>query len=230
MTTIVELPSQVVQILSVGWLWTFFHCSPMCGPIVSGLEIGKNGIVKGLFLYQAGRAIVYLLFGAAAGWIGSAKLFDRPALGWILVAVFLLMCVWQWKGTSSDWIPNSIFQNWARLNSKISGTVRPLVLGVLLGFLPCMLSFWALGLAAATRSPLYGMLVMLILIIFTILPLFVSLITSRFVFGRAQTFSKMLLPLSTIWIFLATCASNDLISHFHYTFELFGRNFVLMFW
>lgn len=226
-----ELRSPILQILSLGWMWTFFHCSPMCGPIVCGLQIGKDGVVRGLLLYQSGRAIVYGAAGAAAGWIGSSEIFDRPAIGWLLVVLIFAMSLWQWRGSKNDLpIPRSIFHFWSRITSGSVRSCRPFVLGMLLGFLPCMLSIWALGLAASTRTIVGGLSVMLILIGLTTLPLFLSLCGAKFFFFRAPKLSRILLPLSALWILLVTTAANGYIAHRHLNFDFLGRSFTMMFW
>src|SRR5690606_9992314 len=81
-----------IQILSLGFVWILTHCAPMCGPIVSGLNLDKtlNGhSFKALFYYQIGRSITYVFFGIVAGGWGAHLALKNPRFGWVLV-IFLL--------------------------------------------------------------------------------------------------------------------------------------------
>jgi sulfite exporter TauE/SafE len=224
-----------LQLFSLGIIWILLHCAPMCGPIVAGLKLESsmgNSCLGGLIMYQSGRALVYASLGAVSGSFGSHLLFKKPQVGWLLV---LLLLVFAFKEAFPNKIqfqfPKLLMGFWGSLIGKLKGPFRPFLLGILLAFLPCMLMFWALGLAATTGSPFLGALVMLLLVFLTSLPLYVSVkgghILGKFFKGKAAGF---VLLVSASWCALMTAASSDLIGHFHFHFYAFGKKYMIMFW
>ncbi len=179
--------------LGLGLAWTSLHCAGMCGPLVAGFRLGACAdsrrpslrAVAGLAAYQLGRMGFYALAGAAVGGLGESlgsrlRNWDL-VLGGVLAAGFFLAALHQlgwlrWPRRRQaqpvvDHAPRPPLAG--RLASRILGRFadRPLLraaaLGMAMAFLPCGIVFWALGLAAATASPLYGALTMVALVVLT---------------------------------------------------------------
>ncbi len=229
------IESPFLQLASLGFIWIFFHCSPMCGPIVSGLQLGStvNGSVfQGIFLYQLGRGVIYGIFGMLAGWFGSSEIFKQEWIGWGAVGVLGTMTIVQVLGTSGRiQIPPILLSFWAKSISHFKGKSRPFFLGMVLGFLPCMLSLWALSLAASTRHIFQGFLLMWLLIFMTSLPLWATALGGSWLMrGQGAKVSQGVLGFSTLWTALIVSASQGLIPHWHFSFEIFNRSYTLMFW
>lgn len=222
-----------LQILSLGFVWVFLHCSPMCGPIVSGLNLGKQlHPAAGLLLYQTGRGFMYAFFGGLAGYFG-ASMVVAPWWGWILVGFMGLLLLSKLFPRVLDFdqtTPRFLIRatSWAQQMSPIP---RATLLGVIFAFLPCMLTIWALTLAAGTQSVVEGAGVMLTLVAMTTLPLLtVSWGIHRVFKGAQRQVTVFLLGLSFLWTLLVTLAANEWIPHQHWIFEFQGKSYTLMFW
>lgn len=225
--------SAFLQILSLGFVWVFLHCSPMCGPIVSGLNLGKQiHPALGLFLYQTGRGFMYAVFGGLAGYFGSSMLIS-PWWGWLLVAfmaTLLVSKIFPDIFNISESTPRFLVRTTSQIQ-KLAPMPRALLLGVIFSFLPCMLTLWALGLAAGTRSVVEGAGVMICLVAMTTLPLLsVSWGIHRLFRGVQRQVTIILLGISFVWTLMVTMAANELIAHQHWMFELGGKSYTLMFW
>lgn len=228
-----QIENPFLQILSLGLIWIFFHCGAMCGPIVSGLQLGQGirfGNLGGLLLYQLGRGIFYALFGALSGAMGAS--IKAPWLGWVVVFFMALMIFFQWvPRTPKFQVPSGLMNLWIQMTRYFQGPLRPLALGALFSFLPCMLTFWALNLSASTQSPLKGALIMCLLVSLTSLPLAAAVLGMAWL----QDFKKWrlqswVMSLSFLWTLLVVMASEGWISHQRILFEWGGRTYVLMFW
>jgi sulfite exporter TauE/SafE len=112
-----------------------------------------------------------------------------------------------------------------------AGPARLVALGGLLGLMPCMITLWALGLAATTGSPLHGAGVMLTLVAMTtpvllgvtLLPRLVRRVTGR----AGPTWVPRLLPgLSAVWLILVGLAGFGLVPHAHLSLG----PWMVMFW
>lgn len=153
------------------------HCLGMCGPLVLAFP-ATTGRFSSHFFYHLGRAATYVAMGVIMGALGSglsllaAKGGDEP-LVWVvraqvglsvLAAVFLLMFGFsrlgflkepEWMSLSSpDKIPGFHRVMVSALHTRSS--VSMLLLGVMLGFLPCGLSFAAFARALAAGGPFAG--------------------------------------------------------------------------
>lgn len=233
-----SLQSIYSQIFSLGFIWTFFHCVPMCGPIVGGLPMAphSSGSVSlslhHFVLYQAGRSIVYSIFGAFAGALGSRFQMLSPEWGWILV-VFLLFIL------GGRFLPSELSE---KLTAKISSILsrmlrwnvplgRAFFFGLVFGFLPCSLTLWVLSLAAATGSVWHGVMVMNFLILLTCIPLTVAILGGEWLrHCRLQWMGTAALSVSVLWTSLSTAAACGWIDHQQFHFELFGHHYMLMTW
>ena len=106
--------------------------------------------------------------------------------------------------------------------------------GLLLGFLPCMLTFWVLGIAASTASIVHGALVMVLLLAMTTpvlavaamgssLPGWLGGLGSEKVLGGAMIFSG-------IWLGLIAMAANGWIDHAHWPVVIGDWELTIMLW
>lgn len=207
----------------------------MCGPIVGSLKlpstVGGNRW-KALFLYQLGRGGVFILIAAAGALVSSKLSLNLSWLGWPLVALLFTLGLSKALGHPlSPQLPPRMLQLMSKIAMRPTGAFRPLAMGVVLAFLPCMLSFWAIGLAASTGSPVQATLAMTTFVLMTSLPLGIA-IAGGDLFGRIRirNLEAYALMFSAVWCGLMTAASMGWIPHAHYMFSLFGRQYSLMFW
>ncbi|TVR04495.1 MAG: sulfite exporter TauE/SafE family protein [Deltaproteobacteria bacterium] len=251
------------QLFSVGLLWTSVHCAGMCGPIMIGLTASRGiaderpaarlrKAASGVFAYQGGRAIMYMALGAAAGlagavleaWVHGAT---RVA-GLVLAAVLMGMGLWALPGTPwaaararMDARSGAATGRWMgqvlrRLDPWLprQGAARMALVGFALGLLPCMLTFWALGLAASSADPLHGALLMLGLILLTTPVLTAAgcstVVSQRFRLRAGAAFVPLALLFSGTWVALVSAAANGWIPHVSIPLRLFGQDLSLMLW
>jgi sulfite exporter TauE/SafE len=160
-----------------GLLGGFGHCVAMCGPLVGAIGLaGPAGTpVRRALLpqlaYHAGRITTYAMLGALMGLAGSfvnvagrlAGIQDAVAVG----AGALMLALGLGAALSSRWVKDA--------EGKVAGAVmgaarriaggeapaRAYPLGLMLGLLPCGLSYSALAGAAATGHPATGLLLAL---------------------------------------------------------------------
>ena len=142
-----------------GFFGGFGHCLGMCGPIVAAHAMNAGG--RRLFphcLYNLGRITTYSLVGGLMGLTGSFAGVIRPienfqnilmaAIGFVMVLMGLAV---------GGWLPWSIGQGgcgWNRIGSLVKfvtetgspGAFFPM--GLLLGFIPCGMSYTAFIAAA----------------------------------------------------------------------------------
>ena len=249
---------QYAQLVSVGFLWISFHCAGMCGPLVLGLDLGGHAeggqgrsrasragsASVNLLLYQCGRSITYAVMGALAGWGGQALQGGIQQVtqitGLVLAGVLVLAGALNLLGRS----PGGDGSSWDRLGRALGavagrlrsggGRLRKLYLGVVLGFLPCMIPIWALGLAASTQSALHGALIMVLLVWLTSGVIFGFGLAPSVARGRASRLLSRLLPvmliLSGVWMGLIAAGANGWIEHLNLGFTLGGEGYAVMFW
>ena len=162
------------------------HCLAMCGPILLAFQRALTApeapaaTARASFAtsigYHAGRLWTYAVLGFAAGWLGSrlrvgAELFgwQRPlaALAAFAVLAVGLIALGVIPGLRLDLkLPESCLPShqrhpWlAALVAERRASAR-LLLGALMGLLPCGLVYGALILASTLPSPLYSALGML---------------------------------------------------------------------
>jgi sulfite exporter TauE/SafE len=122
----------------------------------------------------------------------------------------------------------------AKRLQRLPGLRRKFFLGVALGFLPCMITFWALGLAASTQSPLHGAILMVLLVWMTSLVIFGIGLAPALLPVKARRFRERLLSVflvfSGVWLGLISAAANGWIEHAGVGFSAAGRGFAVMFW
>ncbi len=162
---------------TTGFLGGFGHCVAMCGPLVAALGISAPpGIPLRRSLapqvaYHLGRITTYGTVGAVMGLAGSfvnvaGRLAGAQDVAAVLAGV-LLVALGLGAAAQSLWVKGAE----GRIAGRVMGAVRRLAgqeaparaypLGLLLGLLPCGLSYSAFAAAAATGDPLRGMAVAL---------------------------------------------------------------------
>lgn len=256
-----EMAPFYAQVIGIGVIWVTVHCIGMCGPIMASLT-AATGInqartpgkrlwraLKGVVSYQGGRAVVYAGLGAAAGGVGAgaqALIEDLAQTAGLAVAV-LILAVGLWKllpfssAVFAETSGGSFATRWTawalrRIGRRLpsSGVARMAAFGFALGFLPCVLMFWVLGIAASTASVVHGAAVMVLLVAMTTpvllaaalgssLPGFFRKLRSDRVIGAAMV-------VSGTWLALIAAAANGWIGHVHLPVEVGGRELVIMLW
>lgn len=247
--------SAYTQLFGIGILWISFHCAGMCGPLLMGLDVSGAGRgqspLRGaaqILLYQMGRGLTYAWLGGICGLIGSRLHagFFRVSAGLALVlGLFTMMMALR----RQIHLPRAELRMlgrreqglWAKLAGKARrllvelayqpGPWRNLALGAAMGFLPCMITIWALGLAALCGSPLDGALLMLLLVCLTTpVLLTVTLLPHVLPWRQRLRFLAPYLPmLSGLWLVLVGGAGLGLWPHVHASVSFFHRHFMVMF-
>jgi len=176
-----------IALLSVGLAGGFAHCGPMCGPFVL-MQIGTEGsggpglrrLVTGLLpFYQLGRIATYAALGAVAGGLGASFVAlsnFRGALSVLLAlaaAIFLVQALKAVAPFIEARLPHLLLGTGvATLVARAAEPLlrapgasyrgpRGILLGLVLGFLPCGFLYAALTAAMATGGALAGSLAML---------------------------------------------------------------------
>lgn len=153
------------------------HCSQMCGPIVLAyslpLRSKGRGAIAAHLAYNAGRITTYSLLGAIAGAAGGgmtslARLagIERGAaivagVAMILAGIFM---AWRLPAQALIRIGGSGSTRLSRIAAGLlqaPGALNKLILGLVLGFLPCGLIYAALMKAVDAGSAAEGAVSML---------------------------------------------------------------------
>ncbi len=252
------------QVFGIGLLWVTVHCFGMCGPIMASITAATGvhqspdpttrlwRAFKGVIAYQSGRGLVYMALGASAGLAGSAArglIRDLTQTAGLVVAavilaiglikLFSLRPPRALAGLRSRWSKRS-----ARFTSKVlrilrhngprSGAAAMVLFGLALGFLPCMLMFWVLGIAATTQSAFHGAALMLLLVAMTTPVLVLAACGSSLpgIFRRLRSDRVIggAMVLSGVWLMLIAFAANGWIDHVHIPFEFRDEPLVIMLW
>lgn len=236
-------------------------CGPiLIGLDVSGAGRGSS-TARGaghILLYQVGRAITYVFLGGLFGLVGasieSAFLHVGGILSLVFGLVLLGVAIWNLKPKARP-EPGELVQGFGlrrpdrlpwyqRFARRAKAALLPLsggrravdsvALGAVMGLMPCMITFWALGLAATTGSPLHGAGVMLLLVAMTTPMLLGVTLLPRLVrrpFRRwAARIPAVLMTISAVWLMLVGAAGLGLIEHAHVGVELGGEHYMIMFW
>ncbi len=164
----------LVLAAGTGLLGGFGHCAGMCGPLVASVTLvstpafGARRALGGQLLYNAGRVTTYACIGGVMGLTGSFVNTAGRLAGFqdaVAVAAGLLMIVMGLGAAGVTRRLRGLEQRvTARVLRAVSGVVegggpgRFYALGLLLGFLPCGLSYSAFVGAAATGGLPQGML------------------------------------------------------------------------
>lgn len=247
------------QLIGIGLLWVTFHCSGMCGPIMVGLVAHNYAPVPGerqraqvtrralgILAYQGGRAVIYGVFGALAGWLGASLDQSLRQVTGVASAVgaalLVLIALYQIFGFGLGDKANTSYAKLGRWLGRLMkrmehivpsrGATRMAAFGVLMAFLPCMLMFWVLSLSMTSSSPMHGALMMVLLVAMTTPVLIISGCATALAPSRLRGAGERLIPVallvSGVWMGLIAAASNGLIEHIHLPFELFGEKYTFM--
>jgi len=153
----------------------FGHCIGMCGPLIASQSLsfqrtGAGRLMTPHALYNIGRIITYGLIGALMGLTGSFMNIAGRLAGIqnsVLVIAGLTMMLMGisiiWQRGATGWIEghNSTVLRAARHILSSRSSFRPLGLGLVMGLLPCGLSYTIFIAAAGTGSSMAGMLMAL---------------------------------------------------------------------
>ncbi|MDP2341856.1 MAG: sulfite exporter TauE/SafE family protein [Deltaproteobacteria bacterium] len=246
-------PEAVGRLFGVGLLWMGVHCAGMCGPLLLGLDVAgtragssvAGGALRTL-LYQAGKGCSYAVLGALAGLIGAGLEEVSTRAGALLAVGFGVLALLHSGGllararddtvqigaTKTTTTTTTTLLSWVRPLLVSRHPLRPFFLGLALAFLPCMISLWALGLAALTSSPAWGALVMLALAAATTPLLILTSVLSRgarWLSARARSrVQQASAVVAGLWLVLIGLAGLDLIDHAHVPLSIAGRSFLVM--
>jgi sulfite exporter TauE/SafE len=158
--------------VTAGFLGGFGHCAAMCGPIVCALTLTQRpSSWVPQVLYNAGRIASYTLIGAAMGAAGSAVDLGAQMAGTqkvvILFAGGLMILMGIMSATTGRGVPqwieaqNTPVLRLARKLIAIRAEAKFLPLGLVMGLMPCGLSYSMFIAAAGTADPLQGAILLL---------------------------------------------------------------------
>lgn len=198
-----------------------------------GLGFNEPSILislRNLAYYQMGRGFVLGSLGALVGIAGESFSERSPLFAWSLVVLLFFMAASKWlRLKAGESIALSFAKVLAPFMKKWKG--RPFLMGIVLGFLPCMLIAWALTVAASTASPWSGAVVMMLLVLLTTLPLGLVVLGNQSMKRFQRPWMEpSLLTLSFLWTLLITLGADEMIPHFHFNFEILGEHYHFMFW
>jgi uncharacterized protein len=165
--------------LATGFLGGFGHCIGMCGPLVAASALhgaatgGERSIASRVvpqFLYHAGRLTTYAIVGAVMGLAGSfvnvaTKIVGLQYSVMIISGVVMIIMGFGVLGFGTmAWLErhNTLVLRAAKTFFSGSSAARYYPLGLVLGLLPCGLSYTVFIAAAGTGTPLAGFLTMLL--------------------------------------------------------------------
>jgi sulfite exporter TauE/SafE len=165
--------------LTAGFLGGFGHCIGMCGPLVASSSLHSTiaGVAHDLrvriieqVLYNAGRITTYGVVGSIMGFAASfvnvaSKLVgiqNGVMMGAGIMMVILGLGIAGVVG-GTGWIErhNSMVMAMAKKTFNLSSRWKFYLLGLVMGLMPCGLSYTAFIAAAGTGSSLGGVLTML---------------------------------------------------------------------
>ncbi len=165
--------------LTSGFLGGFGHCIGMCGPIVASSSLhsaaarvahdSRARIIEQV-LYNTGRIMTYGVVGSIMGFAASFVNVASKLVGiqnGVMVGAGIIMVVMGFGilgvvgGTG--WIErhNVLVIAMAKKTSNLSSRWKFYLLGLVMGLMPCGLSYSVFIAAAGTGSPLGGVLTML---------------------------------------------------------------------
>ncbi|MFO0750999.1 MAG: sulfite exporter TauE/SafE family protein [Myxococcota bacterium] len=213
-----------------------------------------RGVLR-ILTYQAGRATTLATLGALAALAGRGlEAVFQPA-GAVFALLFgaavlasVVRKLWPRRaaeGTAHAAMPSATVTQVAlrapgekrKEPWSLARLVRPLsladtpgstwLLGVVMGFLPCMIVMWALGLAATTRSVLDGAGIMITLVAMTTPVLLgVTLLPRLMPKGARVWLPAALMAVSGVWLVLVGLAGFSLVPHVHVA----AGDYVVMLW
>ncbi|MGC5327285.1 sulfite exporter TauE/SafE family protein [Brevibacillus sp. SYSU BS000544] len=146
------------------------HCIGMCGGIVSTWTLQSSApVMQTMLAYNSGRIITYMFVGAFMGFIGSfvdaaGKVVGLQGIANIVGGLFILLWVYRkYALPIAAWTPIRIpvIHSFLEGTKKQTGVIPVFISGLLLGFIPCGLTYAMHMKAAATGDWLEGTLTLL---------------------------------------------------------------------
>ena len=169
------MESALIVMLLAGLAGGFGHCIGMCGPVVAAYSFGEQRLrYLHHILYNLGRITTYMFMGAVVGLTGSflvltSSIEKIQAAIMVLAGISIIImgiAIGGWipvrrSPKSSSWLSSTIQKTMELFKGpRTAGTYYPM--GIVLGFLPCGLTYTALLAAARaamdTDNHLAGML------------------------------------------------------------------------
>ncbi len=160
--------------LLLAGLVSSLHCIGMCGPLLVGFSQafqradGHRGVAMDFVWYHVGRIWTYALLGFAAGVVGAGVRHGSAVMGWHRAAGIGIGVVVIFSGVAllgaipglkiESLIDGCAMHRWRRFDWFRSllaghGPLPRLLLGVVMGFLPCGLVYAMLAVVAALPTP-----------------------------------------------------------------------------
>lgn len=216
-----------VAVFLIGLVSSISHCYGMCGGFImsytlkaqdaglveSGRWISLRNMLPHL-LYNSGRILTYTFLGGLFGAFGAAlkhAIIGAQSILFILAGIFIVflgidLAGWL-KGISLTTLPGiRIFQRWVSYLLQHVNYQNLFVYGLILGFIPCGLVYFAGADAMASGSVLQGMTIMFLFGLGTLPALFVlgfgaQLMTTRFrkIMFKVVAILMLIFGLFTIW-------------------------------
>ncbi|HIJ59957.1 MAG TPA: sulfite exporter TauE/SafE family protein [Nitrospirae bacterium] len=169
----------LVLAFSTGLLGGFGHCIGMCGPFVAAYTMHrsydlKEDLLSSLLthcLFNIGRVSTYTFIGAMMGLSGSfvnsaGKIAGIQNIASLLAGLILIILGLGISGLTRKMLffesYNSMIVNAIKFVLKDTSRLRYIPLGLLIGFLPCGLSYSIFISSAGTGSMLQGMTISLV--------------------------------------------------------------------
>lgn len=177
------------------------HCVGMCGPIVLALPGGHHVGVQ--LAYHAGRATTYVAIGAVLAGLGAGltEVARVQLVASLLAAAFLLVFGLARLGVLREprWLMGSSLSplrlpGFRRVMRALRGGNRLAIVpyGLLMGFLPCGLSYAAFARALAADGPADGALMVALFALGTVPGLLAVATAASGFFRRHQQLSQLL--------------------------------------
>jgi len=174
--------------LTTGLLGSFGHCLGMCGPIVASYTLSSSANNRSLakrltphLLYHGGRITMYAFLGALMGLSGSFVNVTASIAGLQNTVAFIAGIIMVFMGLSITgiagrmaWLErrNTVVLRYANSIMNARSLFRFYPLGLLMGLLPCGLSYTIFISAAGTGGLIPGMVTALFFGIGTLPALF----------------------------------------------------------
>lgn len=147
-----------------------FHCVGMCGPLALSLPLNDDtwwNKLSGTFLYNAGRIIMYSVFGLVFGLIGkSFALFGYQQWVSIILGLLIITFVFLPKKVVAFKQNNMVLLFFERLRNSLSKFFSRknhsslFFIGILNGLLPCGLVYMAAAVAVTSGDVVSAVLFM----------------------------------------------------------------------
>lgn len=175
-------PSEMTALFMLGLLGTG-HCIGMCGPLIVALP-GQTGRFSAHLAYHAGRLMTYTLIGALMGALGSGFVHLAAGVGgdpmrWVartqlgislLAGLFLLFFGLFRLGfvAEPNWLAIANLTSmpgWRRLTYRVADRRKNIdffLMGLILGGLPCGLSYAVFARALPAGGTLSGAIMALV--------------------------------------------------------------------